>query len=313
VHVLTPMREAPFGRIGDYQITRMLPGTDCVQDFEATHVLLPRIARLRVLDHGYAKRLMREACILEALRHPGVPRIYECGLLEDRRPWVALEMLDGPTLADAICDRPLLPADVLGMLRDLAEILHHAHLRGIVHCRLRPELIVRHTTGLCVTAWDGACTHDSAMPALETADMQMYLAPEIAHDGDVDARADVFSLGVIAYEALTLAPPTLPIMRRSPTLPRSLALLIDRMTSGSPLARPSAAEVRAEAIRLLEGTDNEVVEEIEVELTELTEDISRPSEPPPVPRARWTPADSYSPKPAFIDAPTNPMPIRRRS
>ena len=301
------MSQRRGARIGDYQIKRTLPGSDHVVELEATHVLLPRIARVRVAAEPAAKRLVREACILETLRHPGVPRIYECGLL-DHRPWIAIEMLEGPTFADAIADRPLIAGDVLTALRDLAEILHHAHLRNIVHCRLRPELVVRHATGLCITGWDGACTHDSA-PALETTDMHMYLAPEVV-GGEIDARADVFSLGVIAYRALTLAVPTLPIARRLPSLPRALALLIDRMTASSPLARPSAAEVRAEALRQIEGVGTEVVEEIEIE---LTEDLSRPSEPPPLPRARWTPSDAYRPKPAFIDAPTNPIPMRRRS
>ena len=309
-------RGATTNRIGDYQLATTLPATTAgVLEFEGMHVLLPRKARLRVLDHSasvidaIAKRMMREACILEALRHAGFPRIYECGVLDDRRPWIAVELLDGPTLADAIADRPLLPAETLALLRDLGEILHHAHMRGVVHCRLRPELIVRHTTGLVITEWGDAHTHDGpARPHLEAADKQMYLAPELGRE-DVhgfDERADIFSLGVIAYEALTIAAPTIPLSRRLPALPRGIALLIERMTSSTPLARPSASEVRAEAIRLLDiaNTPDPVVDEVdgtveEIEL-ELTQDLSA-VEPARddgqhVMRARWTPHHNiYSP------------------
>jgi serine/threonine protein kinase len=262
-----------------------------------------------VID-AIAKRMMREACILEALRHAGFPCIYECGVLDDRRLWIAFELLDGPTLADAIADRPLSPAETLALLRDLSEILHHAHLRGVVHCRLRPELIVRETSGLVITSWGDAHTHDApARPHLEPADIQIYLAPElIGDDTNFDERADIFSLGVIAYEALTLAAPTIPLLRRLPALPRSIALLIERMTSETPLARPTASEVRAEAVRLLEietapepvvDEVDGVVEEIELELTQDLAAEQAPAardEAPHVMRARWTPHENiYSP------------------
>jgi serine/threonine protein kinase len=279
------MSEVAPGRVGDYCVTRSLPPVaPGVLELAATHVLLPRLARIRVLTHDapdmIAKRLTREACILEAMRHPSVPRIYECGHLPDRRFWVAVEMLDGPTLADAIADRPLSPAETLALVRDAAELLHHTHVRGVVHCRLRPELLVRHETGLCIVDWSGAATVESD-PQLEPADYQMYLAPELAAAASFDARADIFSLGVIAYEALTLAAPTLPLAKRSPALQTGIVELVERMTSPAAFARPTAAEVRAEAMRLLgllvvpepvEPIDGLVVEEIEIE---LSHDLSR--------------------------------------
>lgn len=331
---LTMSEAAQGARIGDYQVIAELPETmPGLRDLVAEHVLLPRRARLRIatsISTSSAVRLMREVCLLEALRHTGVPRVFECGLLEGRRPWVALEMIDGPTLADAIADRPLLAKETLTLLRDLAEVLHHTHMRGIVHCTLRPEVIVRHATGLVITSWSNAHTHDAARPPeLELADMQIYLAPELATDSETiefDERADIYSLGVIAYEALTLASPTMPLLRRLPALPRGIAQLIERMTATHALIRPSAAEVRAAAIELLdqsrppELTDDADADGIVEEIIDVehSQDLAAPELEPPVRespsqpytmRPRWTPTHSIYPPP---EPPPESTPTRRK-
>jgi serine/threonine protein kinase len=238
---------------------------------------------------------MREACILEALRHPGVPRVYETGVVltgSTRQPWVAIELLDGPTLADAIGDRPLPAPDVVDLLRDIGEILHHAHVRGIVHCNVHPAAI-RRTPGsdkatLCLTEWSSACTHDSTAPQLIGA--PPYLAPELARRDAFDGRADIYALGVVACEALTCAASIVSASRLAPQAPPALTALIDRMLAHDPVARPAAAEVRAEAIRIattapLEG-DDAFVELVDVELVDIADLAPRG-------KLRWTPADPY--------------------
>lgn len=220
-------------RIGDYELTRSLPITHAgILEFEATHVLLPRKAHLRLARGGHdaaAQLLIKEACVLEALRDPGVPRIYECGLREGR-PWIAAELLEGPSLEEAIRGRAMSPAEMFAIVRDVAEILHHAHVRGVAHGRLAPASIVRHEGGLCVTGWGAA--------------------------GGADTRDDVAALGKIL--ALALAPP----------MSRTVMALVDRMTSDNVFIQPSAAEVRAEAIRLLE---DDIVETVEIEIEHVTE------------------------------------------
>lgn len=291
-------------RIADYTIERVLPSGGEQIELVVTHVVLPRRATMVVLpvafatDEAAARRLLREACILEALQHPGVPRVYECGRLADRRPWFALEIIDGPTLVDAIADRALPVADTIEMVLEVAELLQHAHARGIVHSRLLPARIVHHDAGLCVTGWRDACTYDGAPPQLVPADYQPYLAPELADGEAFDGGADVYSLGVIAYEAMTLALPTMPLARRLSTVPERLGRLIDRMTSPVPRVRPSIDEVIAEATALcrptplaVEDGEEDLFEAVEIE---LDFDISR--EPPPIPRdarIRWTPANGY--------------------
>src|SRR5438477_11333520 len=91
-------------RIGDYVVERALAEDGMVAECLARHVLLPRRAHLRVIAaeaRSIAVRMMREAWVLEALDHPGVPRLYECGVLPDDRPWIAFEPIVGETLARA--------------------------------------------------------------------------------------------------------------------------------------------------------------------------------------------------------------------
>src|ERR1051325_9459 len=124
----TTDRFSPGSRIGDYVVER-----DAGDGYEAVHVLLPRRVRLEVMHPTFvglkpvAVRMMREACILEALRHPGVPRVFEVGLMNDsrtNRPWVASELVEGELLAE----RGVLDAvSVLELIRDIADVLSHAH------------------------------------------------------------------------------------------------------------------------------------------------------------------------------------------
>lgn len=219
-------------RIGDYELVRSLPITQAgILEFEATHILLPRKAHVRLARGGHdaaAQALVKEACILEALRDPGVPRIYECGSREGR-PWIAFELLEGPSLEEAIRGRAMAPAEMFAIVRDVAEILQHAHMRGVAHGRLTPATIVRHAGGLVLTGWSATAA---------------------------DARDDIAALAKIL--ALALAPP----------MSRAIAQLVDRMTSDNVLTQPSAAEVRAEAIRLLE---DDIVEEVEIEIEHVPE------------------------------------------
>src|SRR5688500_2653155 len=97
----------PFAgaRLGDYVIERGLAAKPGFVAWSARHALLPRRARISTVHPAFAgaqaiaSQLTREACILEVLRHAGVPRVFECGQLPDGRPWVACELIEGPGLS----------------------------------------------------------------------------------------------------------------------------------------------------------------------------------------------------------------------
>src|SRR5678815_928881 len=99
----TSDRFEPGARIGDYVVEREVAYEASAIAYFATHVVLPRQAHIKVAHPGpraAAIQLLREACILEALSHPGVPRVYECGVLADRRPWCSICLLYTSDAAD---------------------------------------------------------------------------------------------------------------------------------------------------------------------------------------------------------------------
>ena len=142
----TAVRFAAGARVGDYCIDREVAFEETCVVYLATHVVLPRQTLLKVTHPGSrsaAVQLLREACILEALSHAGIPRVHECGVLADRRPWSAIERMTGATLKQLAGESPLPLSDLAVMLRDVADILQHAHERGVVHRRLTAHAIVR--------------------------------------------------------------------------------------------------------------------------------------------------------------------------
>ena len=232
-------------RVGDYRIDDELRSEDTGLVYAATHLLLPRRAAVKVMHpakaylRSLAVQILREACVLEALSHPGVPRVYECGVLADKRPWVALELIIGETIAELGTSAPMAVGEVATMLRAAADVLAHAHARGVVHNRLTDASIVctpQRTTPFAVRGWGDVVAHDSNRAA----------APHV----------DVQDLGLVAYRALTGQ-----LMREGdrvatlvPSAPRELTVLIDDMIARDPAARPTAAEVvaRAATIAILE-------------------------------------------------------------
>ena len=220
---------AAGARVGEYKIVRQLPTRGTGHRYEAVHGVLPRRVHIRVMP-AIGIDLLREACIVEAIDHPGVPRIYECGLLPDRRSWIATELVEGQTLASR---ESLTIGEVVNLVRDVADILEAAHARGLVHRNITPLSIVFPNSRrfpVCLVDWSGARTRDSRtpMPMLGHA----YSAPE----RQVDERADIYSLGVITQQ----------LLRRFDkySRPPILEALVKTMTATDLTARPSAANVR---------------------------------------------------------------------
>ena len=231
-------------RIGDYRVEHEIAIEATAVVYLATHVVLPRYTYIKVTHPGSrpsAVHLLREACILEALAHPGIPRVHECGVLPDRRPWCAVEVMAGATFKQLAGNGPIALSDLVVMLRDVADILQHAHERGVVHRRLIPSAIIRtqrHRSGYAIYDWSDARTVD-------------------AETDDVDPKADVHALGMIAFRALTGRPlePSISAATYGPAAPSELISLIDQMLA-EPAERPTAGEVLARARWLCETLES---------------------------------------------------------
>lgn len=226
-------RVAVGTRIGDYRIERERHTEDAGIVYEGTHLVLPRHAAIKIAnDKAAGVQMLREACVLEALLHPGVPRIYECGVLADKRPWVALERIDGASLAETTKDTPIAISDLAMVVRACADILAHAHARGVVHHRLNETIVVltpNRASPVCVRGWGHVVAHDSELAA--------------------DPSSDVYALGALAYRALLRTPlvPGASTQRSCPEAPADLTKLIDEMLADEPHRRPTAAEVSERA------------------------------------------------------------------
>src|SRR5574337_1109828 len=92
---------APDSIVGSYRIVKEIGRGGMGVVFEAVHTVLPRRAAIKVMhgdlrrQPGMATRMVQEAGILEEIRHPGLVRVYECNLLPDHRPWIAMELVEG--------------------------------------------------------------------------------------------------------------------------------------------------------------------------------------------------------------------------
>lgn len=202
--------------IGDYEVSQ-LERTGSIVRYAATHVVLPRRAIIELLDADApqveAVRLMRRACILDALQHPAVPRVYECGRLAGR-PWIAIAHDREATLRDELRDGGLEVREALTLLEGVAAVLSHAHARGVLHGNINATAIVREP--LRLLKWESARTHDT----------------ELSSEA-LDGSDDVFALGKTVGAALA----------RPEEVPDALRQLLARMLAADPSRRPTASEV----------------------------------------------------------------------
>jgi serine/threonine-protein kinase len=214
-------------------------------------------------------------------------------------------------------DGLLTPLELAVVLRDAAVVLEHAHRRGVIHGGIRPDRILAtgHERGfpLCITDWSEARTYDTASLSGPAPGSSPYLAPEVLQRDAIDDRADVYALGVVAWEALTGA---LPGAASLASAPRDLALLLQQMVAHDRYDRPSSGEVaselawaaqyvshRADTFRDTAQAAAHAIETIDLEPDQVelvdTDGVPANANVPAVPmprirRPRWTPTGAIT-------------------
>lgn len=200
--------------------------------FEAEQASPRRRVAVKLMKPGFASRgMMRrfrlEGEVLGRLEHPGIARIYEAGRIGhdgSQQPYLVMELIDGTPLKQARDGLAL--AHVLELIARIADAVHHAHQKGIIHRDLKPDNVLVVTdqtqgTGAFSSLGQpkvldfGIARPLDADLALTTAGTDgnligtlAYMSPEqLAGSHDIDVRADVYALGLIAYELLAGALP----------------------------------------------------------------------------------------------------------
>ena len=272
--------------ISAYRVDRLVGTGGMGAVYRAEHVLASRVVALKVLREDQigvnrsVDRMMREASILASVAHPGLPRFFECGLLDDGRPWIAMELIDGASLQEHMQGGPLPPEEVIALLGSVAEVLAAAHGRGVAHRDLKPDNIVL-TPGdaafpVRVIDWGIAhhLTGTRFTSMNEAVGTPTYMAPEQARGGPTGGHCDVYGLGVVGYQVMTGRPPFLgqssveilvqhlnrpipPLGPRCPDAPMALVELVESMLLKNYEGRPTAGEVLGELRSLERATGDD--------------------------------------------------------
>jgi serine/threonine-protein kinase len=204
--------------VGSHRLGNVLGRGAMGEVYEAVHVETGEPAATKLLVASAARepelvqRFLREVKIAATLRVPNVVHVLETSAEDAGVPYLTMERLDGTTLSELLRERSRLPlAEAIDLVVQIARGLGAAHEAGVVHRDIKPQNVFAHRTGE-TTTWKILDFGISRLVGSETLTKDQmvgtppYMAPEQARGGRVDRRVDLYSLGVIAYRALTGRP-----------------------------------------------------------------------------------------------------------
>src|SRR5687768_18313154 len=213
--------------------------------FLARDLKLDRLVAIKSLplhladDERVRERFLREARTAARLSHPNIVPIHRADEI-DGRVFFVMGFVDGESLAQRVAARGALPPmEVIGLLRDVAAALHEAHRLGIVHRDVKPEnILIDQRTGRAMVTDFGIARVVEAAPLTATGLLLgtvQYMSPEQVVGEAVDARSDIYSLGVVAFHALT---GRFPFQSESAS-----AVLVAHVTKEAPKTRDVAPDI----------------------------------------------------------------------
>jgi hypothetical protein len=262
--------------LGHYRIEAEISQGGMGTIYRAVHAQTGQVAAIKVLrpalaeDRHFLQRFRREMLALQEIHHPNVIEIYEVGS-EGNIHYYAMEYL-GKSLADLLVGGPLAPRRAVAIAREVAQGLEAAHAAGFFHRDIKPGNILFADDGRAKITDFGIAKVAEATRVTQTGAIvgtPTYMAPEQAEGPNVDARADVYSLGCVLYEMLVGRPPfdghsAMDVLRKhrfslpehpktlNPQLPLTLCNLVLQMLEKSPTRRPPTMAFLASAFEHIE-------------------------------------------------------------
>jgi serine/threonine-protein kinase len=258
---------------GRYRLDRLIATGGMAQVWEATDETLTRKVAVKLLhphlaaDESFVARFRQEAVAAARLSHSAIVSIYDT-CAEDNVEAIVMELVHGSTLREYLNEHGALePGQAVGILAEVADALDTAHRSGVVHRDIKPANILLSTDGRVLVADFGIAKAGGDLTATNTTlGTAKYLAPEQVEGGPVDARTDVYALGVVLYECLcgrapfaadTEAATALARLHQDPMRPRNVRAgipkqledVVLRAMARTPDQRyPSAAAFRADLL-----------------------------------------------------------------
>ena len=267
---------------GRYELGEVLGRGGMGVVYRARDLALERVVAVKCLpatsadDPVAVARFEREALAAAALPHPNIVTVFDAGRDGVER-FIVMECVGGRSLDRILSETGAFEWRLaVAVGRQVASALAAAHQAGIVHRDIKPGNVMLDDAGTVKVLDFGIVRLDQGATLTQTATVlgsAQYLAPELAHGAEADARSDIYALGCVLYELLTGGPPfqgdqpaavlaqhmsasPRPVCELVPAVPVGLSELVARLLAKDPARRPAdAAELEAELAEIAQGDD----------------------------------------------------------
>ena len=262
-----------------YRIDKILGVGGMAVVFRAFDILAGRNVAVKILkddiarDEVSVKRFINESKAVSMLSHPNIVTIYDVSVRSDAK-YIVMEYIEGITLKNYMLKKGKMETgEILSMIEQVLGALEHAHQKGIVHRDIKPQNIMLLKNGIVKVTDFGI----AKLPNAETVTVKdsaigtvFYISPEQASGSKIDARSDIYSLGVMMYEMATGKLPftadspvsvalmqindtARPVREENPDIPLGLSQIIERAMNKDPELRyQSAGQMLRQVSRLKE-------------------------------------------------------------